>query len=373
MARATVALADFDGGDFGEALRIAARADNQSYGFPTFVDIDTSGLSPEQVREDVFRGKYWAAIVVHPGASARFEKALDGTAAVYNATDVYTYYLLTTRYYSLYASGIQASTATVASTAPGIFSGRFVAPKLASARYHNTTAAVSALAGPAYSIRANAASQEFDHFDGKSIIGTIGAVFPILMQFFFIMALNGIFNSKHVFAAYNPRAHIYARFICSTIWPLLSSLCAAGWAFGFEGSFRTNPKMFFAFWSITWVFSMISFDILDIITALIPAAFTSFVFLTWVIFNLAASLADPAITNHWFRINYFFPSLHWFQTLITIFSEGGVNRLHYTLPTLAGWLVLLKFLSPFAMMYRIKKAQVVFQYYNEKDALDAPR
>ncbi|KAJ4351111.1 uncharacterized protein N0V89_006450 [Didymosphaeria variabile] len=372
VKRAKVALADFDGGDFGEALRFAASSNNQSYGYPTFVNIDTSRVLPEQIRHDVFEGKYWAAIVVQPGASTRFEEAINGTASSYNASDVYTCYSMTSRYYSLYASGIQSSAITVTSTAAGIFSAQFVTQVIASGHYSNTSAAASALAGPAQLVLTSAASQEFEHFDGKPIVNTIGAVFPVLMQFFFIMAWNGICNSMHIYAAYNLRKHIVARLIYSTIWPIFTSLCSAGWTFGFRGQFDSDAKMFFAFWAVTWVYSMINFDALDIMTGFVPMAFTPFVFLTWVIFNMAASLGPPTILNPWYRLNYFFPSLHWYQTFVTIISEGGVSRLHYTLPTLAGWLILLKAISPLATKYRVKKAQRVFRYYNERDALDAP-
>jgi hypothetical protein len=43
--RAKVALADFDRGDFGEALRLSAAANNGSYGYPTYVNIDTTHSS----------------------------------------------------------------------------------------------------------------------------------------------------------------------------------------------------------------------------------------------------------------------------------------------------------------------------------------
>ena len=208
--------------------------------------------------------------------------------------------------------------------------------------------------------------------DDKAFINTVGAVLPILMQFFFIMAWNGICNSMHLYAGFDLRTHILARLFFSTVWPIFTSLCVTGWTFAFRGSYTMDAKMLFAFWAVTWVFCMINFDVLDIVTGFVPMAFVPFFVLTWIIFNVAASLGPVEILHHWYRINYFFPSLHWYRTLITILTQGGYNRLHYTLPVLAAWLVLMKCLSPLATRSRVRKAQGVFRWYNEKDALGGP-
>lgn len=370
--RAKVALADFDGGDFGEALRLSAAVNNGSYGYPTYINANTTASSMDTFRRDVFKGIYWAAIIVRPGATDRFRDAVNGTAADYDASDVYSYYLLDARYYTLYASSILSTTVTTASTATGIFSAQFVAPLLANSEFANTTAALSALAGPALAVEMPASSQLFADMDDKAFINTVGAVLPILMQFFFIMALNGICNSMHLYAGYSLRTHKLARLFWSTFWPLLASLCVTGWTFALRGTYQMDAKMFFAFWAVTWVFCMINFDVLDVVTGFIPMAFVPFFALTWIIFNVAASLGPAEILHHWYRINYFFPSLHWYRTLITILTQGGYNKLHYTLPVLAAWLVLMRCISPLATRSRVRKAQGVFRWYNEKDALGGP-
>ncbi|KNG45269.1 nitrosoguanidine resistance protein [Stemphylium lycopersici] len=370
--RAKIALADFDGSDFGSALRSAAALNNGTYGNPTYVNVDTTGSSPEQIRHDVFKGKYWAAIVTQPGATTRFEEAANGTAAEYDSNDVYTYYLLSARYYTLYASNILSPTVTTASTAASIFSAQYIGPRLASGSFSDSTTALSALTNPARAVEAQAGSQDFADLDDKAFINTIGAVLPILMQFFFIMAWNGICNGMHLYAAYDLRTHMLARLFWSTVWPVFTSLCVSAWTFAFRGSYHVDAKMFFALWAVTWVFSMIQFDVLDILTGFVPMAFVPFFFLSWVIFNVAASLGPEEILNHWYRVNYFFPSLHWYRTFITIITQGGVSKLHYTLPVLAAWLVLMKVLSPLATRNRVRKAQAVYKWYDERDAIGGP-
>lgn len=370
--RAKVALTDFDGGEFGKALQLSAATNNGSYGYPTYVNVNTTGSSPEQIRHEVFKGTYWAAIVVQPGATARFEDAVNGNTQAYNSSNVYTYYVLDARYYTIYASSILSTTVTTASAASGVFSAQFIAPLIARGEHANTTAALSALAGPARAVEMPAASQLFGNLDDKAFINTLGSVLPILMQFFFIMAWNGVCNSMHLYAAYDLRTHILARLFWSTVWPVFTSLCTAGWTFAFRGKYHMDAKMFFAFWAVTWVYSMITFDVLDIITGFIPMAFVPFLFVIWIIFNVTASLGPPEILNHWYRVSYFFPSLHWYRTFITILTEGGYNNLRYTLPVLAVWLLVVKCLSPLATRNRVRKAQEVFRWYNERDAIGGP-
>ncbi|KAL1594942.1 hypothetical protein SLS59_008493 [Nothophoma quercina] len=370
--RAKVALADFDGGAFGQALRTAAATNNGSYGNPTYVNANIAGSSPEQIRHEVFKGTYWAAVVVEPGATARFENAVNGSAQAYDPTNVYTYYVLDARYYTIYAANILPMAITTASTASGIFSAQFVAPLIASGQHANSTTALSALAGPARAVEMPVASQLFGNLDDKAFTNTLGTVLPILMQFFFIMAWNGICNGMHLYAAYDLRTHIMARLFWSTVWPIFTSLCSAGWTFAFRGSYHMDAKMFFAFWVVSWVFSMISFDFLDFCTGFIPMAFIPFIVLTWVIFNVTAALGPPELLNHWFRISYFFPSLHWYRTLIIIMTQGAYNNLRYTLPVLAAWLVIMKCLSPLATRNRVRKSQEVFRWYNERDAIGGP-
>ena len=310
--------------------------------------------------------------MVEPGATARFENAVNGSAQAYDPTNVYTYYVLDARYYTIYAANILPMAITTASTASGIFSAQFVTPLIASGQHANSTTALSALAGPARAVEMPAASQLFGNLDDKAFINTLGTVLPILMQFFFIMAWNGTCNGMHLYAAYDLRTHIMARLFWSTVWPIFTSLCSTGWTFAFRGSYHMDAKMFFAFWAVSWVFSMISFDFLDFCTGFIPMAFIPFIVLTWVIFNVTAALGPPELLNHWFRISYFFPSLHWYRTLITILTQGAYNNLRYTLPVLAAWLVIMKCLSPLATRNRVRKSQEVFRWYNERDAIGGP-
>lgn len=77
--------------------------------------------------------------------------------------------------------------------------------------------------------------------------------------------------------------------------------------------------------------------------------------------NVVAALSPPEILNHWYRVNYFFPSLHWWQTLITIYTQGGVNHLRYNLPVLAAWLIVTVVVGSLATSRRTRLARSTFE------------
>jgi hypothetical protein len=159
--RAKVALADFDKGSFAVALRLSAATNNGIHEKSPFVNVNTASSSPEQIRHEVFKGTYWAAVVVQPGATARFEEALNGSAQVYDSTNVHTYYLLDARYYNLYVSNILSPT-----TPPHqFFSAEFIAPVITRGEYASTIAACSALTGPARAIEMPTSSQLFANLE----------------------------------------------------------------------------------------------------------------------------------------------------------------------------------------------------------------
>ena len=261
--KAHVAIVDFDGGVFGSSLLQAATSLNRTYGYPTYAVIPASATSPENIRQQVFDGKYWAAIYAFPGASDRFDAVVNGSsAAAYDPTKTLGYVTLTARYFALYESNFYSTSLTVASIASAIIAEQEFALTLASRTATSpalSSQAVSALGQPAQAIEIPAAYEDFTA-DVRALLKTIGAVMPIIMQFFFLMAWNGISNGLHLFAAKNTQIHIRYRLIWALLWPLATSLCTVGWTFTFKGSYPMNAWQFFALWATSWLFAMITFE-----------------------------------------------------------------------------------------------------------------
>ncbi|KAF2847012.1 hypothetical protein T440DRAFT_557726 [Plenodomus tracheiphilus IPT5] len=132
-------------------------------------------------------------------------------------------------------------------------SGSFVG-RIVNVNFANTTTAAGALAGPAQAVSPSAASQDFADLDSKIFVDKLGSVLPILKQFFCIMAWNGTCNGMHLHAGYTLKRYTLARVFWSISPPSISSLCAVGSTFAFSGRYNINAKMFFAHWTVTWVY-----------------------------------------------------------------------------------------------------------------------
>lgn len=258
-----VAVVDFDGGFFGSSLLEAASRVNRSYGYPTYVILSPDSNSPEAIRHEVFVGKYWAALYAFPGSTERFEMAVNSTASEpYEAAQSLAYITLTARYFAFYQFNILSTSIAVTQMASGLISERAIASTLSSRSPDNSALgenALAALGHPAQPTEIPAAYADFNLANDKVFVNTIGTVMPVLMQFFFIMAWNGISNHMHVFATKGLKDHLKYRFIGSTIWPLITSLNSTGWTFTFMKSYPTNSGQFFAIWAISWLYEMITF------------------------------------------------------------------------------------------------------------------
>ncbi|KAL8283584.1 hypothetical protein RQP46_005379 [Phenoliferia psychrophenolica] len=359
--RAHVPVVDFDsGGAFGQALLTAAASVSGTYSHPTYFSLDPTKTSPEKLKHDVFSGKYWTALYVTSGASERWAAATNGSStAAYDPEAVWAHITLAARYYAFYEGNFYATSEAVLGAAGAAFSATVAAPALANSSSLALSTARSAFAIPVVTTEVYAASQDFT-MSNKALINTVGVVMPILMQvdrqFFFTMAFNGISNSLHLYAKSHTKFHLRWRIATSTVWPIIAALCSTGWTWTFKGDYPLPAKAFFAYWAVTTVLCMICIDLIDVVTAYIPIGFVPPIFLTWIICNIESTL----IVSRWFAVSYFFPGLHWWQTVITIITEGGVNHLRYNLPVLAGWLIVAKVASGFATRKRVKAGRIAF-------------
>lgn len=358
-SRVHVPVVDFDGGAMGQALIQTAKSLSGSYNYPTYQVISAATTNPEKLQEDVYKGKYWAALFVEAGATERWEAAISGmSSSPYQANDTIKYVLMDARYYTFYQQPFYATSLTVAQAAASAFGQSTAGPRLMASSASLSQTQSSAFLAPIRpaEINANRAGVFGDIYD-KVFYNTVGAVLPILMQFFFLMAVNGISTGNDLYSQWS-NSKIYAlRHTLRFVWPLITSLCSVGWAWAFKGGeYHLQGQWFLAFWAITYLYCAVSFNVLDLATAFIPMPFMSQFVLPWVIFNVASSLCSPEILNVWYRINYFFPAHHWWQLSMMALTKGGLtSHLHYALPVLLVWWVATAVLSIFGTQQRIVK------------------
>jgi len=171
------------------------------------------------------------------------------------------YITLEARYYTFYVSNFFQTALAVTGAADSILKESFVSPIMStiSASGLANGNVRSAILNPASAVQLDLASEHFQ-FDNKALLNTVGTVFCILPQFFFLMALNGIAGGLSLYATRNGWHHVRWRFLIGAVWPLIISLSVAGWTFAFRGSGHVDASTFFAFWAVTWLVMMINFD-----------------------------------------------------------------------------------------------------------------
>ena len=208
----------------------------------------------------VHQGKYWAAIYALEGATRRFNSTIEN-ADSYDPSQTYVYITLEARYYTFYVSNFVQTALAVTGAAGSILKESFVSPIIAtiSATELANGNVRTAILNPTSAVQLDLASEHFQ-FDNKAMLNTVGTVFCIIPQFFFLMALNGIAGGLSLYATRNGWHHVRWRLLIGTVWPLLTSLSTAGWTFAFRGAGHLDASTFFAFWAVTWVFAMINFD-----------------------------------------------------------------------------------------------------------------
>ncbi|CAO1638136.1 unnamed protein product [Sympodiomycopsis kandeliae] len=365
VSRVSVPVVDFDGGSMGEVLRQTTASMSGTDGYPRHELLDASSTTPEQLKEDVYKGKYWAALYVESGATQRWEVAINQTspATPYDASNTLKYVLMNARYYTFYQQPFYSTSLTVTQTASARFTQQIAAPRLVSA----SGSSISSEQAAAYfnairptEINANKAG-DFAAIYDKVFFNTVGAVFPALIQFFFIMAVNGVSTGNKVYTQWSAGKIHALRHTLRIVWPLVATLASVGWTWAFKGSaYSLGGEWFLALWAVTFLYGSTSFNVLDILTAYIPMAFISPFVLLWIILNVAAAICSPQILHVWYRVNYFFPAHHWWELCIMVFTKGGLtHHLNYTLPVLLLWWIVSGAVAIVATRSRITKERKV--------------
>ncbi|KAI5481848.1 hypothetical protein MNV49_000125 [Pseudohyphozyma bogoriensis] len=354
-----VAVADFDGSSVGTALREATMALSGTMGYPTFDQLDVSEWTPESLAEAVFQGHYWGGMVASEGATDRYDTAIASSAGAtaYNSSDAIYYVTMESNYYAIYSEDVLGAMSPAAAEAAALFSQNTVTATISNLSTSNPTLlaqVASVLSSPINPVQVELVPWFVQ--GTKVLLNTAGMVTPVLSQFFFLMGYHNIMEAVGFRRNWTRTRGLSYQFILSFVWPLFISLDLTVIFEVFKESYPTTGAQFFALWTVNWVMTMILFGIFDIVTCFVPLPLIPPFVLTLVFMHVACGMMPIAATNHFYRVSYFFPALHHWKTMITILTKGGVNNLHYTLPTLAGWLVVAKGMTYVSESERMRRA-----------------
>ncbi|KAK5075340.1 hypothetical protein LTS08_001594 [Lithohypha guttulata] len=238
-------MVDYDGGAIGQSLRQAVTT-LSGPGFPSIIERPTSQYeSAKNVHDAVFRGDYWAAVYTTAGASQRLADALSG-AGQYNSSDAIIYIYNEARYPTAESGYVAANMQQLISVTTSVYhtiSGTSALQTINTA----SDSARQALFNP---IMPSSINIKPTPQGTKVLYSTVSMIMPIIMQFFFIMAVNGV-SGHFAFYSHLPlKDNGMLRLGLSTVYTFIGALCTAGYQSAFEESDWLSPGQFVLVWMI---------------------------------------------------------------------------------------------------------------------------
>ncbi|KAL4900724.1 hypothetical protein BDW74DRAFT_188125 [Aspergillus multicolor] len=216
-----------------------------------------------------------------------------------------------------------------------IYSGRDASSRLASVlfspetakAYDNSQALGYAYSGTKYPAYSQIVSSNLIQLAQAAAGNTVSMVMPIIIQFFFMMAMNGISMQNHMFNTFSARRNTILWFIISICCTFIAALVMAGYIWAFREHLDVSSGQFALTWMAIWLTMHVHFLLIDFATAVIPMPFMPYFILTWIILNVTSTLRPFELSPGFFRIGY-------------IWTDGRRPYAYRTLPFLwCEWVV----------------------------------
>ncbi|KAH6885184.1 hypothetical protein B0T10DRAFT_492152 [Thelonectria olida] len=346
-----VLVVDYDGGPVGQSV---ARAYQSLQGdhFPTF-DFHSSAdfPDPSNIKRGVCKAKYWGAVYIHSGASDRLAAAYEGGSAAenYSSEAAVTYIYNGARYPTVASSYLAPNFLALVSASRGMYyrtdNGSSALQTLNSSDLAAVQAYLNPITGTADVIRPT-------NQGSRTLYNTINIVMAILGQFFYVLAMNGIFDKFGIHSKMRVRDVWIMRFIAGKIFALLYAVVVTGYIWAFREDWGVDGGTWAMTWLTFWLFMDTNFLVLEsLIGSFVALQFTPFFLLTWFMVNVAACVFPFELTAGFYRIGYAFPAHALWITLIQVWSGCG-NSLHIGLPVLFAWWVVAQVASFFSIRKR---------------------
>ncbi|KAE8346121.1 hypothetical protein BDV24DRAFT_158918 [Aspergillus arachidicola] len=341
---------DYDGGVIGQSV-LDTYQEMRGPSFPTLEQFPSENYPlPTDVKKEVCNGKFWGAIYSNAGASANLTSILaNGTS---NDQPALTYIWNGARYPAFSQSIIYSSIVSLVQGSRDAYYAHNASNDLQFATLSNQ-ASLQAFLNP---ITASEINIKPTNQGPRVLYNTVSLVMPIIQQFFFMMALNGISMEFQVLRKFGWIPNGVLRMCISIVYTFTGSLAMVGYIWIFKESWDVNANQFVLCWMIIWLFMHINFLVVDILTTFIPMQFLPFCVLTWVIVNVASTISPFELSPGFFRWGYALPAHETYQVLVQIWSDGCNGQLYRALPILFGEWVLGVIIVIFSVQYRCKTA-----------------
>ncbi|OIW22465.1 hypothetical protein CONLIGDRAFT_587357 [Coniochaeta ligniaria NRRL 30616] len=360
-----IAFVDYENqnGAIGAAVR-NAYGRLQNVRFPTLEEVPSADYPiPAELKEAVCRIRYWGALYVWPGASARLEQALAGnlSAADYDPSHVLTYIWNEARYSQIVDAAVSGSLQTLSQNARVDYSAA------------NGTGHVTALTTPdAISVFANPWTLNNVNLQpttqgSRAIYNTLVIILLMIQEFFYLGIINALYLNFKIYNRANPWRIIAIRSANSLLYTFIGSLCATGAIWAFKSTWEVDYSQWALTWMALWLFAHLNFLALDVFTIWLPLPFVPMALITWIIWNVSSILLPFELSPGFFKIGYAFPAHEVYQVLTDIWSRGCNPQLRVALPVMVVWEVVAFCLSALGVFRRCHYATLAQE---EQEALE---
>ncbi|EYE98311.1 SNG1 family protein [Aspergillus ruber CBS 135680] len=341
---------DYDGGVVGQSV-LDAYGIMRGDSFPSLQQSPATNYpDPSDVRRAVCSGDYWGAIYTKSGASSNLSSAFATGSGDRNSL---AYVWNGARYPAFAQSAIYSNLIALVQVTRSAFYSRNASDVMSTAPLSTNPESLQAFLDP---IKATEVNIKVTEQGTRVLYNTVSMVMPIIQQFFFMMALNGISSQFQLLTKLSPTANGLLRMCISFAYTFFGSLCMVGYIWAFRESWAVNSNQFALCWMIIWLYMHINFLIVDILTSFVSLRFMPFCILTWVIMNVASTISPFELNPGFFRWGYALPAHEVYQVLVQVWSDGCENQLYRALPILFSWWIAGIVFVVIAMRHRCQTA-----------------
>ncbi|KAJ2723940.1 hypothetical protein GGI07_002318 [Coemansia sp. Benny D115] len=344
MKDAKVAFRNFD--DSSAAATLSGMI-NKAFEPETMVNlVDYTGKSEYSsevaLRDAVWRGDLWGAVILHEGFGSRLAEGLQG--AEYNSTGAVTVLWQESRHYFkvMVASGSikGALTALEVPFAQAVFKEAASAPG-ASAASVIAQANPQALILPySYSID-NIAPY---HFDMSMYILSVTLSLCMVVGSFIPSNMWKTIEEPF-FKQVKISQLIALRLFINVTWAFFICIQATGIVFAFSGpTWSPNAGDFFGLFGLFFLNTLAFTFFIEVLQNWVHPRFLLGAYFTTLFVNISAAIFGTELNNHFFRIMYAMPFLTTGIAMRSLLTDGSYNKFDYVITynvliSLAWWIV----------------------------------
>lgn len=329
-----------------------------STSFPTFVVRDAAEFqSPDDIFDLVREEKYWAAFYVNSGASQRLSAAIAGNSSKYDSKTALAYVWNQIRYPAVSGAIVMPSllqmTSATQSTYQMMNAQRDLQILSTISDQQASRSALQALLNPigATPINIRAAAQAT-----KGLYNTVSLAVPIVQQFFFIVAFNGISDQFGLFDRTSAKVSGGIRFLVGAGYTCMSALGTTGYIWAFREQWAVPGKVFAEMWMLLWFMMHIYYLIWDTATAFLPMAVMPFIIVTFLFLSITSANSPFEVTPGFYRWSQSLPAFETLQMLWNVWS-GSFAKVYQAIPILFAWWVVWMVAATFGFVRRRKLAK----------------